>query len=350
MSAKKTVGTLVLIGLVVAGVATLSSDPAPTPRGGTPGANGEGPTGASPGSGGVAEERAPFQRAEECRSCHEDVWAEWIQSYHGKAWTDPMVQALADGFRMQECIDCHAPQPIHVTGVEQRVAPRLHARSNGVDCLSCHILEDGVSVAAARTVDNSSVAGACSPVATPSMTTSTSCVGCHNQHETVNEVMESGTGKDCQDCHMTSVERSGRSGRSHIFPGAHSIDMHRQATKLEVAVKDGKLIASVTNVGGAHHIPTDARHRSYNLWVRLADERGNPIQDDVQMVDGEFRLYYRNQFKPSTQLRHMETRAGTWTLPEGVTGTARVRLTYALNPELLDSMDVYEVHEQEVKF
>ena len=171
----------------------------------------------------------------ECRGCHEDVWAEWTRSYHGKAWTDPMVQALADGFRMQECIDCHAPQPIHVTGVDQRVAARLHARSDGVDCLSCHILEDGLSVAAARTVDNSSVAGACRPVATESMTTSMSCVGCHNQHETVNEVVESGTGKDCQDCHMTSVERSGRTGRSHVFPGAHAIEMHTPQPKFASA-------------------------------------------------------------------------------------------------------------------
>jgi hypothetical protein len=264
-----------------------------------------------------------------------------------------MVQKLSNGFRMTECIDCHAPQPIHLTGVDQRVAPRLHARSDGVDCLSCHLLEDGVSVASGTAADTSGVEGACIPQRVPAMGDSRSCVGCHNQHETVNEVADSGTGKHCLDCHMEPTVRAhkqGGSGRSHVFPGAHSLEMHRRATAFELTIRDGNFVARTTNEGGAHRIPTDARHRSYNVFITLFDEQGNLLQKETQMNDGEYRLYYRNQFKDSTQIAHGESREATWPVPEGVSGKAMVRLVYALNPELLVNMDVIEVERTEIPF
>ena len=208
MNGKQMLGLLVLVGGIVGAVALLSGDDRPqTGRnsGVLPVAPGNGTAGV--GDTAARGEREPFVSADQCKQCHADVYAEWTESYHGQAWTDPMVQALSNGFRMTECVDCHAPQPIHVTGVDKRVAPRAHARADGVDCLSCHILEDGISVAAARTVDTSATAGACRPVEVPSMRDSGSCIGCHNQHETVNEVAESGTGHSCQDCHMTAVDR-----------------------------------------------------------------------------------------------------------------------------------------------
>ena len=169
---------------------------------------------------------------------------------------------------MTECIDCHAPQPIHITGVDKRVAPRRHARSDGVDCISCHLMEDGISVAATRTVDTAGIEGACRPVATEQMGVSTVCAGCHNQHETVDELLASGVDAECQTCHMPEVERTvgegTKTGRSHVFPGAHSEEMHRTAVKLEVRLEDGKVLADVTNVGAAHKVPTDARSASFS--------------------------------------------------------------------------------------
>lgn len=316
----------------------------PTPNEGASGANStsghEGPS---------AAERAPFQAAAECRACHEEVFAEWQGSYHGMAWTDPMVQALSQGFRQTECIDCHAPMPIFVTGVGERVAPRRHARSDGVDCLSCHLMDDGVSVAATRSVDTSATPGACRPTAVPEMSDATACAGCHNQHETVNELADSGLKETCADCHMPVVERKGRKGRSHVFPGAHDVAMHRRAAKLEVSVEGGQVVARVSNVGAGHHIPTDARHRSYNLFVSTWDARGNPQVANQPMPAGEFRLYYRDQFLPSTQIAHGKSRESRWPVPEGLRGRAVVRLVYALNPEELAAGRVTEVHSAEVE-
>jgi hypothetical protein len=353
---------LVLVAIVAGAVMLLSSDPAPTtpPKGTgrqvdtTTALDGDGLGSDAPdGDETVAELRAPFVSASECRDCHADVYGEWERSYHGMAWTDPMVQALSNGFRMTECIDCHAPQPIHVTGVDRRVAPRQHARGDGVDCISCHLLEDGVSVASSRTVDTAAVAGACRPVAVETMSVSTVCAGCHNQHETVDELLASGVQAECQTCHMAEVERTvgegSRQGRSHLFPGAHSEEMHRRAVKLDVRVAGGKVLAEVVNVGAAHKVPTDARHRSYNVWVDAWDARGNPIVFDQQMTEGEFRLYYRDDFRPSTQLAHKEPRTATWAIPQGFKGRVLVRLTYALNPEELAARRLFDVHRQEVE-
>ena len=347
---------IALLAAVAGGVALLSVDPTPSrpPSGDAGQIGGGGDPAVGNGNGnGHGDGRAPFVSATECRACHEEVYTEWERSYHGMAWTDPMVQALSNGFRMTECIDCHAPQPIHVTGVDRRVAPRQHGRGNGVDCISCHLLADGVSVAATRDVDTAGVDGACRPRHVATMSVSTVCAGCHNQHETVDELLAANVGAECQTCHMAVVERvSGgttRRGRSHVFPGAHSEEMHRKAVALAIRVADAMVLADVTNVGAGHKVPTDARHRSYNLWVDAWDARGNPLVADQPMTDGEFRLYYRDDFLPSTQLAHEETRTATWKIPQGFRGRVRVRLTYALNPEELAARRVFDVHGGEVE-
>lgn len=351
---RKVIAAVLVLGLIAAGVALSvgsGDDQPPTSEvpGGTPNSGGDTPATANGEPVLEAVGDHYFQQASDCKSCHAELYAEWEGSYHGMAWTDPMVQALSKNFRMTECIDCHAPQPIHITGVDQRVAPRTHQRVDGVDCLSCHLMPDGRSVAAARDIDTSGVEGACRPVRVDTLTQSVGCAGCHNQHETVDELIASGRPESCQDCHMPEVTRSGKPGRSHVFPGAHSVEMHRTALAFDVEIVDGELITKTTNVGAGHHVPTDARHRSYNVWVTAWDDRGNPITgEDVEIA--EYRLYYRQDFKESTQIAHMQTREARWTLPEGRSGKLRVRLVYALNPELLAAKDVYEVHTHELEF
>jgi nitrate/TMAO reductase-like tetraheme cytochrome c subunit len=342
---------LVLVLAVAGGVVALSS-PGPKPVVPTPDAplrgtapSKGGATTPATASGGV---RDPFTSAAQCQSCHEAVYAEWAGSMHGKAWTDPMVQNLSNGFRMSECIDCHAPMPIHETGVSRRVAPRQHARSDGVDCLTCHLLPDGVSVASTRAADTSKVAGACRPVVVPEMATPAACAGCHNQHQTVDELAASGVKETCSDCHMASVPRGEAKGRSHVFPGAHALEMHQKAAKLDLAVESGAVVAKVTNVGAGHQIPTDARHRSYNVFLSAWDDHGNQLVADKMI--GEFRLYYRDDFRPSTQIAYGKSGEAKWPLPEGVKGRAKVRLAYALNPEELAKKQVLTVLEKEISY
>jgi nitrate/TMAO reductase-like tetraheme cytochrome c subunit len=325
-------GVLVLVLAVAGGVALLSSPskkpiPEPSPAAGT---------------------RDAFSKASECKACHEAEYAEWQESMHGRAWTDPMVQALSNGFRMSECIDCHAPMPIFTTGIGARVAPRQHSRGDGVDCLTCHLMDDGVSVASTHAVDTSKVAGACKPTLVKEMSTPAACAGCHNQHQTVDELAASGLKETCSDCHMAAAKRGAIDGRSHKWPGAHSLEMHQKAVTLDLSIADGALHAKVSNVGAGHQVPTDARHRSYNVYVSAWDEHGNPLLAD-RMI-GEFRLYYRDDFRPSTQIAYGKSGEAKWTLPEGLKGKVKVRLAYALNPEELAAKRVLTVSEKEIAF
>ena len=292
--------------------------------------------------------REPFTKASECKACHEAEYSEWHESMHGRAWTDPMVQALSNGFRMSECIDCHAPMPIQTTGIAARVAPRQHSRGDGVDCLTCHLMDDGVSVASTHTVDTSKVSGACRPTLVKEMGTPAACAGCHNQHNTVDELAASGIKETCSDCHMPQVKRGDKPGRSHLWPGAHSLEMHQKAVTLDLSITDGSVHAKVSNVGAGHQVPTDARHRSYNLYVSAWDERGNQLLADKMIK--EFRLYYRDDFRPSTQITYGKSGEGLWPLPAGLTGKAKFRLTYALNPEELAAKRVLTVFEKEISF
>jgi len=293
--------------------------------------------------------RDPFTKSSDCQSCHAAEYAEWKSSMHGQAWTDPMVQGLSNGFRMSECIDCHAPMPIQQTGISARVAPRQHSRGDGVDCLTCHLMDDGVSVAATRALDTSKTPGACKPVLVPEMGKPAACAGCHNQHWTVDELAASGLKETCADCHMPAMQRGDRPGKSHVFPGAHSVEMHQKGVTLDLAIENGALKATVKNVGAGHQVPTDARHRSYNLFLSAWDDRGNQLVADKMIK--EFRLYYRDDFRPSTQIAYGKSGEGTWPLPEGIkAGKIKVRLAYALNPEELGKKNVTNVFEKEIEF
>src|SRR5690606_7065510 len=52
--------------------------------------------------------------AAECGRCHAEIHAEWQDSAHGEAFTDPAWQAaLARTRRPELCWPCHAPEPVH---------------------------------------------------------------------------------------------------------------------------------------------------------------------------------------------------------------------------------------------
>ena len=48
--------------------------------------------------------------AMECKDCHEEIYREWSESMHAKAWIDPYYQVdnIYDGSQ-QICLNCHIP-------------------------------------------------------------------------------------------------------------------------------------------------------------------------------------------------------------------------------------------------
>ncbi|MFO0982383.1 MAG: multiheme c-type cytochrome [Planctomycetota bacterium] len=296
-----------------------------------------------------------FTSSEQCAACHREVYDEWQSSYHGLAWTDPLVRApeQADNFAKQDCIPCHAPRPVfeHGIGKEARVVPRAANRHEGVDCLACHKVQD--QVAASHTA-----AAPCHPVGNADLATTAVCAPCHNQHKTVDEwdaTEFARRGVMCNDCHMPPAARAATSarpaytGRSHVFVGGHDREMLQKAGSLTTEVRgaggERVLLVSVQNVGAGHNYPTDARHRALDVVVTLIDQQGRPIAGsdlrEAGQEPGTRRTRFRNPYrtesgKVDTQIRAGETGTLEVPLPAGVK-LARVELIYKLTPYLADT-------------
>ena len=88
----------------------------------------------------VTEAYQGFQDGK-CKSCHPAIWREWENSMHAKAWGDEIYQAAAKQVadRETKCDQCHAPQPILITGVGKMPKLRDKQRDAGVSCLVCHL-------------------------------------------------------------------------------------------------------------------------------------------------------------------------------------------------------------------
>jgi nitrate/TMAO reductase-like tetraheme cytochrome c subunit len=284
---------------------------------------------------------ALFETAAGCGTCHRAIYLEWQESMHAQAITDPYARDLAKGWTKTECLPCHRPQPLHENGIGERPLTRTTRNLDGIDCLSCHYVRGGVAA------PHADAEGPCNPIYTPAHATVALCAGCHNQHWTVDEWNASKYSKEgpdyrsCNDCHMPLVREpvvtggKPRDRRRHTWPGAHSLAEHRKAVTFDVALVDGEIVASTTNSGAGHKIPTDARHRSYNVLLWFEDEAGNPVAGPIEIA--EYRLYYRQMFHDpeSTQVEPDATATARYAVPEGLTkGRAIARIFYCLTPDI----------------
>lgn len=300
-----------------------------------------------------------------CLPCHADVVGEWRQSMHAAAFTDPQVRApgQSDNFRKQECIPCHAPRPLFEHGIAEgsRTLARVERRADGVDCLSCHQVENGVAATRAG------LTGACRPVFRAELATHQQCYACHNQHNTHEEWIVSpaaAANKDCQTCHMPRVTRAApevgapRAGRSHRFLGGRDMQYLLDGLTLghEVDRDADELVVSLSNDFAGHNLPTDSRNRALDLVVTLLDVRGRavaPPADEERDPGGErgtarrrFRNPYRSSGEPNTQLPAGET--ATLRVPLGADATrARIELVYKLEPWIPDD-EAHWTHAVEV--
>lgn len=250
--------------------------------------------------------------AKECGDCHEEIYGEWMESMHARAWVDPYFQVdfSYDGSQ-QICLNCHAPlenqQENLVLGFRDRdkFRPVLKLnpdydptfRDEGVTCAVCHV-RDGKIVGPFET-DN-----APHPlIIDPEMTTGMKpCERCHvvtgkrwdtfykmPPCGTVSEIEEGGQEPDCVGCHMPEVVRpvafgiEARRGRKHLFWGGHHPEMVKSSLKIEYKKKvdknNIKYIFALTNIGAAHYLPTGTPDRHFTLELKLIDSKGNIIKE-----------------------------------------------------------------------
>lgn len=284
-----------------------------------------------------------WESSAQCRDCHRALFDEWTASHHAIAFTNPEVRALSDDFRKEECLDCHLPRPLAVTGFGKRTLPRRTHFDEGVSCITCHLAPDGGIFAR-----NDRPEVPCQPRRSDEFLAVDACASCHNQHGTTDQWRASHyaqQGSDCSACHMPEVERmradgSKRFGRKHVFEGAHDAAMLRKAYTFEVARDGGEVVMKLTNSGAGHNFPTEERHRAVDIVYRFV----------VDGTAGEwqrawrFRQPYRDEMAPvnpggasgeNTQLPAAASKAVRAAIPAGATAV-EVRLWYRLTPFVLD--------------
>jgi hypothetical protein len=292
--------------------------------------------------GGAAHGQGPGRRwesSQQCRECHADVYEEWHGSHHQIAFTNPEVRALSDDFRKEECMDCHLPRPLAVTGFGKRTLPRRTHFDEGVSCITCHLGADGGILAR-----NDRPEVPCAPKASPDFFAVDACASCHNQHWTTDQWRAShfaAQGTDCAACHMPAVERvrqdgSKRLGRGHVFPGAHDPVMLKKAAEFTARHEGADVVLSLTNVGAGHNLPTEERHRAIDMVYRFVTADGpgpwvrawrcrQPYRDEAEPINPG------NASAENTQLPAGQSKTVRVVIPAG-TKAVEARLWYRLTP------------------
>lgn len=297
-----------------------------------------------------------FTSSSQCQTCHAQVYEEWSKSWHAQAWTDPEVRALSNDFQNTDCIDCHASRPVYETGVGQRVLPRSARRSEGIDCIACHILPESAPEArggalVAGTIDDRTAA--CRPVAVRSLGSPEYCGVCHDQHKTVTQWRETqypARGIGCVDCHMPYRDGDATKGRNHTMHGGHDIELVRSAVALRAKREAGHVVLEVENVAAGHHFPTDERSRASDVfWRPLAasgTENGGAIGAWRHVY--RFRSPYRHEVDlVDTLLPAHKTQSMVVDDPEAQ-GPIEAALFYKRTPYWLDPAHPDPEHEAEL--
>lgn len=141
-----------------------------------------------------------FPEAKECGKCHIDIYEEWAESNHAKAYENPHFRAATDNHAFTDCLNCHAPEP---RWTAETPTVRSAKRHEGVTCVSCHL-------------DQGTLAGPLEPTGKvrphpigvrPEVYHDVGICGrCHQgtlkQWTSVSEKR-----KTCQECHMPEVAR-----------------------------------------------------------------------------------------------------------------------------------------------
>ncbi len=246
--------------------------------------------------------RAEGAEALDCARCHPAQTEEWSASLHALAWQDPRYREAWEGLRRPaKCHGCHAPEPLHVTGLGKRPRVRAEGRELGVDCLACHGGEGGVilgprgapSEAHPSRVDPSFTAEGESRL----------CIACHDTN--VGPVIGVAKGFDldgaarrglsCVGCHMAPRERPAavdpdtgapgpaRAGRSHALQTPRDPAFLAQAFALEARRGEDGLILSIRNRAG-HRLP-GLEDRAFTFEARALGEDGEELGRATATID-----------------------------------------------------------------
>jgi len=290
---------------------------------------------ADPGTGRALETAAPqpiagqpfaFASNAECRPCHQDIWDECAGDQHSRAWFNEPL--LTQDPRRTECNNCHAPEPILETGIEELAVIRTARFEEGVGCIECHRNGDHVEGPLPG------AEAACNPVQNEAFTSSNICNACHAAHGSFAEWQASEwaeEGVTCQGCHMPLVERASSSDgplrhvRSHRMRTQRDPALLREALTFGAALDGRALVVSLANTGAGHNVPGEIFNRELFVATRFASPDGRELaayRESLKTVKREQR-----STEQSTQLRAGESRTWKYAVPPGP-GVVEVAVRY----------------------
>ena len=283
----------------------------------------------------VTEAYQGFQDGK-CRSCHPAIWREWEDSMHAKAWVDEIYQAAAQQVpdRETKCDQCHAPQPILMTGIGEMPKLRDRQREAGVSCLVCHLDANGAMNGPAASAETYFHANVTNPIYTEPTKL---CATCHGQqsvpeHDQVSSFLDSefaDGNNSCATCHMPAVKRlqsttshESINGRKHTWRGSRSVTQLKRAATLQIEYKTGKVSVKLRSRTG--HILPGGTLRIIVLEVTLlAPDSTERQQQRITISDQD-----------ENRLLSNEDRTYTFDTASAKTGdTIRARLIYQLTPD-----------------
>ena len=287
----------------------------------------------------VSEAYQGFQDGK-CKSCHPAIWREWENSMHAKAWVDEIYQFAANQVpdRETKCDQCHAPQPILITGVGKMPKLRDNQREVGVSCLVCHLDAHGAMHGPPASAETYFHANVTNPIYTDPTAL---CKTCHGQpsvpeHDQVSSFLDSRFAeKDqgCATCHMPIVSRlqstasyESIKGRKHTWRGSRSVAQLKRAASLQLEYVSGKVGVKIQSKTG--HVLPGGTLRTMILEVTLLAPDGAERQKQQISISA----------KDGNRLFPDENRTSVFDVPSTTIGdTIKARLMYQLTPETPES-------------
>ncbi len=293
-----------------------------------------------------------------CQLCHAEYVKEWVDSYHGKAWTDEMYIAAKNATpkdKQASCNPCHAPNP---TQPALGKPPTLRSKNQheGVACISCHQIPSGkpddIGTMVGPLPADQMVKGHPNKQDKSMEDSPKICISCHgtdrdhNQYDSWKGSEYEKDGTTCQTCHMPEVKRViydkkgalPRVAHKHTMPGAHDPAFVKKAALVDASVAGGKLKVTITNDGAGHNFPGGGE-REVVLLVTVLGADGKEAASYRETFDLRTK---NNRIKPK-EARVIEFDAKV------ASGTVRVKVLYKLSPEQ-DEAKAVVAAEKEVKF
>lgn len=209
-----------------------------------------------------------------CRKCHKAIYSEWRSSPHADSFVSRAYEKHDGGHLRPDCDACHAP----LSNLRTRLAPRATRQEDGVDCLTCHVLDGRAHGpyrldAPHRTVKD------------VRFQDTALCGKCHEEQLAEWETaVARGARETCQDCHMPRIKRGLTQNWTSLFHSrkwtrdhSWSLEPLWDRAARVLARPDGReVLLSVRNVGALHGLPTGtcgvktavltARWRAKGAW------------------------------------------------------------------------------------